>query len=297
MPRHVALLTVSALLCASCATPVEDSEAAQRRPAQYMALVGCVASGVFLEYVPDPLPATTAIAPSVAVTSLDTFTPMAPGAEAWLGLTGSGAFTNVYVTVDGLAGHWVGAVGSRVTDELAFIVGDRAPARFTVRIAVGGPDGVGPSASVPVVTGQPLSPPLVFVSTDVPKAILDTYSNVSILTVSGAASTVSEVTVTVSLNHTYIGDLVLKLRAPSGEEVVLASQLGSTADAYAGTTFDDAAAVSITAAAPPFSGTFRPQTPLSTLAGRVANGTWSLVIDDLAAQDSGTLTSWSLTIR
>jgi hypothetical protein len=71
---------------------------------------------------------------------------------------------------------------------------------------------------------------------------------------------------------------------------------GGSGDNFSATTFSDAAAVAISGGAAPFSGSFRPDTPLAALTGQNANGTWKLEVEDTAAQDNGTLNSWSLTL-
>lgn len=56
------------------------------------------------------------------------------------------------------------------------------------------------------------------------------------------------------------------------------------------TTFDDEAAVAVTAGTAPFAGSFRPEEPLSTLDGRTSTGRWTLVIsDDEIPPSSGTV--------
>src|SRR5262249_39271161 len=66
---------------------------------------------------------------------------------------------------------------------------------------------------------------------------------------------------------------------------------------YINTVFDDQAAISITAGAPPFTGSFKPEGSLSTFNGINANGTWTLqIIDAFPPADNGTLTAWSVSI-
>ncbi len=136
-----------------------------------------------------------------------------------------------------------------------------------------------------------------FPSTDTPKPIPDvrTPPVLSPITVAGAGL-VSDVNVTLNLTHTFDGDLDIFLIGPNGTRVELTTDNGGAGDNFTGTVFDDQAAVSITAGAAPFSGSFRPEGLLSSLNGIPAAGTWTLEITDDAAIDSGTLLSWSLTI-
>jgi subtilisin-like proprotein convertase family protein/subtilisin family serine protease len=105
---------------------------------------------------------------------------------------------------------------------------------------------------------------------------------------------VSRVRVRVSITHTWVGDLSLSLISPSGTSIPLATNWGGTGDNFVNTWFDDAATLPISSGVPPFTGTFRPETPLSTLAGQNANGTWQLKVVDNAAGDTGTINNWTL---
>jgi len=108
---------------------------------------------------------------------------------------------------------------------------------------------------------------------------------------------IADVDVTVSLTHTFVGDLTLTLVAPDGSRVVLARNVGGSGDNFTGTVFDDQSSVRIEEGDPPFIGRFRPLVPLSNLNGRVATGTWRLEVLDSALIDQGTLTDFALTIR
>lgn len=106
--------------------------------------------------------------------------------------------------------------------------------------------------------------------------------------------TISDVNVKVNLTHSYVADIDMKLIAPDGTEVILAQDLGGSGDNYTNTVFDDAAATSITTGTAPFTGTYRPQQPLSVLNGKQALGNWTLHITDDAAGDGGNLLNWSV---
>src|SRR5262249_40898917 len=60
------------------------------------------------------------------------------------------------------------------------------------------------------------------------------------------------------------------------------------------TTFDDSAPTSITAGAPPYMGTFKPEGSLASVANTTANGEWRLRITDNFGGSLGTLRCWSL---
>lgn len=132
--------------------------------------------------------------------------------------------------------------------------------------------------------------------------LTDNGTTESKITVSGAPDHVGKVAVSLHITHPASGDLVLKLRSPSGREVHLASHLGGASDDYGSgcvlaaqrTTFDDSGATKIGAASSPFVGTFVPEEPLSAYIGENPNGDWTLVIDDTVSGDAGELRCWSL---
>ena len=133
-------------------------------------------------------------------------------------------------------------------------------------------------------------------------AIPDPGTVESTNTVGGFAGTVAKVAVSVYLTHSYISDLSLWLIAPDGTTVPLTLNNGGGGANYGAncspdesrTTFDDAAATSITAGTAPFMGTYRPQGSLASLVNTTANGNWRLRITDGFGGTAGTLRCWSL---
>ena len=117
----------------------------------------------------------------------------------------------------------------------------------------------------------------------------------SALTV-GDVGKISDINVRLDISHTYDSDLVVTLFGPSGASVILFSAVGGEADNFTSTVLDDQAATSITLAAAPFTGTFKPANPLSAFNNLATNGTWTLKIEDTANADGGSLNSWSLDI-
>ena len=100
-----------------------------------------------------------------------------------------------------------------------------------------------------------------------------------------AGLVVADLNVNMTINHTWAGDLEINLVAPDGTRVPLSVNNGGstpTGQAYINTTFDDQAALAITAfnANPPFTGVFRPQGQLSQFNGRAINGNWVLEVRD-----------------
>jgi subtilisin-like proprotein convertase family protein len=108
---------------------------------------------------------------------------------------------------------------------------------------------------------------------------------------------------TVGLDHTWVGDLVARLTAPSSTAVTFMSQPGGAANQgnnFCQTVLDDSGPSSIQSiaiAGAPWTGTFQPASPLSAFNNQNPNGTWTLNVADLAAQDTGSIRKFSLRIQ
>ena len=126
-------------------------------------------------------------------------------------------------------------------------------------------------------------------------AIRDYQTTTSTITV-GQHINISNLKVTLYIEHTYDSDLVIKLVSPQGKEVLLVNRRGGSANDFRSTTFDANASTSIINAAAPFNGTFRPEGSLATLNGLDAYGTWTLTVYDAVKNDTGKLVNWSMSI-
>ncbi len=102
---------------------------------------------------------------------------------------------------------------------------------------------------------------------------------------------------TFSLTHTYDWDLTISLVSPSGTELVLSDQNGSSGDNYIGTIFRDDG-TPITEGSPPFTGTFAPQGAggFSVFDGEFSAGEWNLKICDGAGGDTGIVFIFEMSI-
>ena len=101
-----------------------------------------------------------------------------------------------------------------------------------------------------------------------------------------------------TLTHTFDGDLEMTLIGPGGSpSVTLVNNRGGSGDNFTNTVFDDEAATAISAGVAPFTGSFRPESPLSVFDGLSQTGTWTLRIDDQVSGDSGTLSAWGVRKR
>ncbi|HEY1790050.1 MAG TPA: proprotein convertase P-domain-containing protein [Verrucomicrobiae bacterium] len=119
----------------------------------------------------------------------------------------------------------------------------------------------------------------------------------SSITVFSAPSNIVDATITVNLTEANVSRLTLALVAPNGTTYVLANgpDLQSGAN-FEGTTFDDAAAFPIYEGSPPFTGTYQPETPLTSLAGTFPSGTWTLVVSSTNASSTGQFVSWGINL-
>ena len=136
----------------------------------------------------------------------------------------------------------------------------------------------------------------------------------STINVLGLPGVISKVRVTLrGLSHTFPNDIDVLLVGPTGQNLVLMSDVGgSGVVANVALTFDDDAASRLDPAVLATTGTYRPinftagdpfpapapastaATALSAFTGTNPNGTWSLYVVDDQAGDVGTIAGWSI---
>jgi len=127
-----------------------------------------------------------------------------------------------------------------------------------------GPDGLAPSAEITVATTEAAVP-------------IRDYTTVEQHIDVAQECSLARAAVTLDISHSYVADLRVSLRAPSGTEVVLHNHQSGSRRALATTIdWDDRRGV------------------LHTLAGQSARGRWTLVVRDSVGADTGTLQSFSL---
>jgi subtilisin-like proprotein convertase family protein len=143
-------------------------------------------------------------------------------------------------------------------------------------------------------------------------AIADLATSSSTMFITGRHGEVETVTANIVVSHTFPDDLDVLLVAPSGESVVLMSDVGGSGDlSAAALAFADAASDALPDDGPIVAGTFKPTdvgasetypvsgpygSAMSALAGAAPNGTWTLYVLDDTSVDTGSIASWSLTI-
>lgn len=109
--------------------------------------------------------------------------------------------------------------------------------------------------------------------------------------------TIADVNVELNISHPQTSDLFIHLQAPDGTNVTLIKRKGGSTANFVNTKLDDSASVPVGFAQGPFTGTYQPDVPLSMLNGKSSQGTWKLWVVDRAGANSGTITSWSVTLK
>lgn len=151
-------------------------------------------------------------------------------------------------------------------------------------------------AGNPVVLSVPAAP--VFASTDVPKAIspsgTPTVTSTLTIPASGVIADVNVVNLTI--DHTFISDLRVKLKSPSGTERILLDRICGEQDNILIHFDDESANAHNTIPCPPNGGTYQPNQSLSPFDGENVAGIWTLTIEDVADQDGGALQGWGIQV-
>lgn len=132
---------------------------------------------------------------------------------------------------------------------------------------------------------------------NVNKPILDNQTTLDTINVNITnAFNVVDVNVRVdTLIHTFDGDLTLSL-SHLGNSSGLATNRGGSGDNFINTIFNDSAATAIGSGTAPFTGSFRPETPLTVFNNTAVNGLWVFSASDNANADQGTLRAWCLVL-
>ncbi len=95
--------------------------------------------------------------------------------------------------------------------------------------------------------------------------------------------------------HTNVSDLEFYL-THNGITDTLIYSTGGSGDNFIGTVLNDSAGQPIISGSAPFTGTFRPHSPLSAFTGISASGDWILRIYDRATDNTGILKQWSMRV-
>jgi len=117
------------------------------------------------------------------------------------------------------------------------------------------------------------------------------------------SGTLADVNVGLNISHTWVGDLKVTLTSPDSTSVVLIDRPGNPNSTF-GCSGDNIEAVmddegsgpaeNVCFINPAIAGTLIPTEALSTLQGESGAGSWSLLVEDSVAGDTGTLYDWSV---
>lgn len=137
---------------------------------------------------------------------------------------------------------------------------------------------------------------------DIPFTVIGYPGAISKLSFSldGSSCTTDVGATTVGLDHSWVGDLIATLESPSGTTVTLFSRAGgenNSGNNFCQTVLDDSAVNSIqtiTITGAPYTGTFKPASPLAAFNGEDPNGTWILHVSDNVTIDTGSVRAFSL---
>lgn len=116
--------------------------------------------------------------------------------------------------------------------------------------------------------------------------------------------TIQDLKVFIDLSHESVGDISLRLEGPDGTGVGLLDRPGfpnqpfGCGDRNMEVLFSDESGVNLenhcTGQTPWFAGEAKPLDPLAAFDGKSSAGVWTLIVEDHAAGDSGTIRNWEL---
>jgi subtilisin-like proprotein convertase family protein len=116
------------------------------------------------------------------------------------------------------------------------------------------------------------------------------------LNVGGLPAAITDLAVSLNLEHTNNSDLGVFLKAPSGKKVELFTNIANNGNIFQNVSLSDNASNSITDGVKPRQA-FQPEGRLSDFDGENPNGIWQLEITDIAGQGFGELKDWSLAMN
>lgn len=117
--------------------------------------------------------------------------------------------------------------------------------------------------------------------------------------------TIADLNVSININHTFVGDLIVSLtHLETGTQIFLIDRPGEPNSTFGCSSddidaiLDDGAASFVedecSVASPAISGSFIPNGNLASFNGEAMSGTWVLNVADVQGQDIGTLNTWAL---
>ena len=134
----------------------------------------------------------------------------------------------------------------------------------------------------------------VYNSSEGPKPIPDLGTVVSTLTVANSSALADVNVRNLNIEHPFDMDLSVVLVSPTGAQVELFNGVGASGADFSGTTLDDEATTSVVDGSAPFSGSYKPTSPLSAFDGQNPTGVWTLRVSDNIGVNDGWFYGWSL---
>ncbi|WP_372660107.1 S8 family serine peptidase [Amycolatopsis kentuckyensis] len=239
----------------------------------------------------------TAVSTSVVLSSPTPGVTVAPRSKSYgtisPGQTGVNDFTITVPATQQLGAPVV--LNARVT-----FAGAHSPTTTSFSLPVGTPS---PVAQDFAYTGAPVAIPdnsPVGASVTIPVTGVGRASKVG-FSIDGTSCSTGTASTTVGLDHTYVGDLVGSLTAPSGAKATVFQRNGGSGKNLCQVVFADTAATAfstVTSANAPFTGTWRPTQSLTGgLTAAAVDGTWTFSVVDAAGGDVGSIRSVALHIN
>ncbi|MEO8512689.1 MAG: T9SS type A sorting domain-containing protein [Ignavibacteria bacterium] len=97
----------------------------------------------------------------------------------------------------------------------------------------------------------------------------------------------------VNLTHTWDSDMIMYLQKGSAGSRII-NMVGGSGDNFINTILNDSAAIPIASGTAPFTGSYRPSSPLTPFVGIPTDGYWRFLINDTAGGDTGNLHAWCI---
>jgi subtilisin-like proprotein convertase family protein len=133
-------------------------------------------------------------------------------------------------------------------------------------------------------------------SPNVPVTIPTSASTVTSLLNMPIQGSIQDVNVkTLNINHSWIDDLIISVKSPANTSVTLMSRPCNSENNIL-TNLDDEASSSNYPCPPTNNGTYIPFSPLSAVDGQNPLGPWTLEVQDVFAQDGGSIQNWGLEV-
>jgi subtilisin-like proprotein convertase family protein len=169
--------------------------------------------------------------------------------------------------------------------------------------------------SLTIATGQPAAEATTFAYTGAAVPIPDNnpagasvtipvsgfgYASSVAFSIDGTTCNTTEGSETVGIDHTYVGDLTGTLTAPGGQTATLFTSSLNSGNNMCQVLFHDGATEPFTSAGStdaPFTGEWRPFTPLAGLVDEPVDGNWTFKVADGFGVDTGNIRAVSLRIK